>query len=102
MGPQSGQPGGEVLLPRDAVAACHDYAHWLREHRAQVPAWFPVDHARVAFEATYPFHPMVLSVFERKWQELPRFQQTRGMLRLLALWVSHAYQPGFKGARQEP
>src|SRR6266849_4616927 len=93
---------GKVLLPRDAVAACHDYAHWLSENRAQVPAWFPVDHARVAFEATYPFHPMVLSVFERKWQELPRFQQTRGMLRLLALWVSHAYQQGFKGARQEP
>ena len=92
---------GKVLLPRDAVAACNDYAHWLSENRAQVPAWFPVDHARTTFEATYPFHPMVLSVFERKWQELPRFQQTRGMLRLLALWVSHAYQQGFKGAKQE-
>ena len=44
---------------------------------------------------------MVLSVFERKWQALPRFQQTRGVLRLLALWVSHAYQRGFKGAQKE-
>ena len=45
---------------------------------------------------------MVLSVFERKWQALPRFQQTRGVLRLLALWVSRAYQDGFKGAHKDP
>ena len=40
-------------------------------------------------------------MFERKWQQLPRFQQTRGILRLLALWVSHAYQAGFKGAHKD-
>ena len=45
---------------------------------------------------------MTLSVFERKWQALPRFQQTRGVLRLLALWVSQAYQEGFKGAHRDP
>ena len=40
-------------------------------------------------QAAYPFHPSVLSVFQRKWQSLPRFQRTRGVLRLLALWVAH-------------
>jgi hypothetical protein len=64
--------------------------------------WFPVDQARETFSATYPFHPTLLSVFERKWQALPRFQQTRGILRLLALWVSNAYQAGFKGAHRDP
>ena len=54
-----------------------------------------------AFAATYPFHPTVISVFERKWQELPRFQQTRGVLRMLALWVSKAYQEGYKGAHKD-
>jgi hypothetical protein len=39
---------------------------------------------------------------ERKWQALPRFQQTRGVLRLLALWVANAYQAGFKGAHKDP
>ena len=29
------------------------------------------------FMTCYPFHPSVLSVFERKWQSLPRFQRTR-------------------------
>jgi hypothetical protein len=40
--------------------------------------WFPIDNARDALRATYPFHPAVLPVFERKWQGLPRFQQTQG------------------------
>ncbi len=91
---------GRVLLPKDAEAVCDKYADWVAEHRQQIPNWF-ADHAKEAFKSTYPFHPMVLSVFERKWQELPRFQQTRGVLRLLALWVADAYQKGFKGALNE-
>lgn len=93
---------GRVLIPREASETAKEYADWLNEHRAQFPAWFSADHARENFESTYPFHPAVLSVFERKWQELPRFQQTRGVLRLLAMWVSDAYQQGFKGADRDP
>jgi hypothetical protein len=92
---------GRVLLDRDANQTCNEYADWVVEHRQQIPTWFPVDRAREAFAATYPFHPMVLSVFERKWQELPRFQRTRGILRLLALWVSKAFVEGFKGAHKD-
>jgi hypothetical protein len=89
-------------LPPDGRKVAAEYADWVLDHREQVPKWFPVDNAREAIEATYPFHPMVLSVFERKWQGLPRFQQTRGILRLLALWVSRAYQEGFRGAHKDP
>jgi Protein of unknown function (DUF499) len=90
------------VLDGDGKRTVAAYADWVVEHRQQVPNWFPVDQAREAFEATYPFHPMTLSVFERKWQALPRFQQTRGVLRLLALWVSRAYVDGFKGAHRDP
>jgi uncharacterized protein DUF499 len=89
-------------LPDDAKKTATEYADWVQTHRSQVPNWFPVDHAKDAFGATYPFHPALLSVFERKWQALPRFQQTRGILRLLALWVANAYQAGFKGAHKDP
>ena len=92
---------GRIMLTADAIATCKEYANWLNDNRPQIPSWFSIDHAETAFQATYPFHPMVLSVFERKWQELPRFQRTRGVLRLLALWVSHAYQCGFKGAQND-
>ena len=93
---------GRIMLSKDAVATCQEYADWLNNNRPQIPNWFSIDHAKEIFQSTYPFHPMVLSVFERKWQELPRFQQTRGVLRLLALWISSAYQSGFKGAQKDP
>ncbi len=93
---------GKVLLTTDAIATCNGYADWLNDNRPQIPSWFSIDHAKETFQSTYPFHPMVLSVFERKWQALPRFQQTRGILRLLALWVSNAFQKGFKGAEKDP
>jgi hypothetical protein len=35
------------------------------------------------------------------WQTLPRFQRTRGVLRMLALCVSKAYQEGYRGGRKE-
>lgn len=88
---------GKVLLPKDALSACDEYADWMLRHRQQIPKWFPIDSAGEVFAATYPFHPSVLSVFERKWQALPRFQRTRGILRLLALWVSKTYREGYKG-----
>ncbi len=93
---------GRVSLPREARTTCREHAQWLEVHRQQLPQWFPFDLAQNAFEATYPFHPIVLSVFERKWRTLPRFQQTRGVLRLLALWVARAYQEGYKGAHRDP
>jgi hypothetical protein len=89
-------------LPKEARDTVAEYSDWIIQHRNQIPEWFPIDSGREAFEATYPFHPSVLSVFERKWQALPRFQRTRGVLRLLALWVSKAYQDGFKGAHRDP
>jgi hypothetical protein len=89
------------------------YADWCFERRAQLPPeWTAVDTAtteakareflRGRFEACYPFHPATLSVFQRKWQALPHYQQTRGTLAMLAQWISWAYREGFASARREP
>ena len=71
---------GKVMLTKEALETCAEYAAWVVKNRQQLPSQFNVDGAREAFAATYPFHPVVISVFERKWQALPRFQQTRGVL----------------------
>ena len=92
---------GKVLLDRDATRTCGEYEQWCIDHRQQIPGWFAVDEARRQFQDAYPFHPSLLSVFERKWRGLPKFQQTRGILRLLALWVSHTYQDDFAGAHRD-
>jgi hypothetical protein len=96
---------------RKAVAKA--YADWCFERRAQLPPeWTAVDTAmtesksreflRSRFEACYPFHPATLSVFQRKWQGLAQYQQTRGTLAMLAQWISWAYRDGFQNARPEP
>ena len=89
------------------------FADWCFERRAQLPPeWTAVDTTateakareflRGRFEACYPFHPATLSVFQRKWQALPQYQQTRGTLAMLAQWVAIAAQESFRKARTEP
>ena len=87
-------------LPDDARKTISEYVSWIDEHKAHLN--FNAETARQQFEASYPFHPAVISLFERKWQSLPRFQQTRGILRLLALWVAKSYNDGFKKIAKDP
>jgi hypothetical protein len=92
---------GKILLPTAADKVCNQYADWVIEHHQQLPGWFSADNAREAFKATYPFHPALISVFERKWQALPRFQRTRGVLHLLAIWATDAYRKGWEGNQKD-
>ncbi len=85
----------------DAKKTITAYAEWAADHSPEL-AGFDRDGVYELFKASYPFHPSVLSVFERKWQSLPSFQRTRGVLRLLALWVSHNYQEEHRKNSQEP
>jgi hypothetical protein len=89
------------------------YADWCFERRAQLPPeWTAVDTGATEkkarellqkrFEDCYPFHPATISVFQRKWQTLTQFQQTRGTLAMLAQWISWAFRQGFINARREP
>jgi len=89
------------------------FGDWCFERRVQLPPeWTAVDSASTEakareflqgrFESCYPFHPATLSVFQRKWQSLPQYQQTRGTLAMLAQWISLAAQEAFTKARNEP
>lgn len=91
---------------------CRKYAQWAFERRAQLPPeWMAVDRSTTdvtaiemlqkKFEQCYPFHPATLSVFQKKWQALTQFQQTRGTLAMLAQWISYAYKTGYTEARRE-
>lgn len=88
-------------LPDDGRITAVAYADWAIEHSAELSA-IDTDSIHEKFRTSYPFHPSVLSVFERKWQGLPRFQRTRGILRLLALWISWGYQEEHRKAAKEP
>jgi len=89
------------------------FADWCFERRHQLPSeWTSVDTSTTEakarqnlcnrFEACYPFHPATLSVFQRKWQALSQYQQTRGTLAMLAQWISWAYKEHHEKRRVEP
>jgi Protein of unknown function (DUF499) len=101
---------GSEKIRKNAARA---FGNWCFERRAQLPPeWTAVDSTATEtkareflqqrFEACYPFHPATLSVFQRKWQALPQYQQTRGTLAMLAQWISIAAQDAFRKARTEP
>jgi hypothetical protein len=101
---------GNERVRRNVAKAFSD---WCFERRERLPReWTAVDSAvteakareflQRRFEACYPFHPATLSVFQRKWQGLPQYQQTRGTLAMLAQWISIAAQDAFRKARTEP
>ncbi len=101
---------GSEKIRRNVAKAFGD---WCFERRAQLPPeWTAVDSSATEsksreflqrrFESCYPFHPATLSVFQRKWQSLPQYQQTRGTLAMLAQWISLAAQDAFRKARTEP
>jgi hypothetical protein len=107
---RKGQDIGSEKIRKNVARAFGD---WCFERRAQLPPeWTAVDSAATEakareflqrrFEACYPFHPATLSVFQRKWQSLPQYQQTRGTLAMLAQWISLAAQDAFRKARNEP
>ena len=88
-------------LPDEAKKTCRQYAEWYGDH-AQELTGIDTDGAYESFCSCWPFHPSVISVFERKWQSLPKFQRTRGILRLLALWVARASQEEYQKRNKEP
>lgn len=88
-------------LPEDGKLTVSAYADWAADHAREL-AGVDRDAVYEQFRACYPFHPSVISVFERKWQSLPRFQRTRGVLRLLALWVAHNFQEEHRKTLKEP
>jgi predicted AAA+ superfamily ATPase len=100
-------------VQKAAKAVAKAYAEWCFEKRAQLPPeWTAVDTAttdakakdflRRRFESCYPFHPATLSVFQRKWQALPQYQQTRGTLAMFAQWVSWAFVEQHQKGINEP
>ena len=115
-GNQRSDPSAAVREPRageDAEDCGTRLRRLVLRARAQLPPeWTSVDTSttekkakdflQARFEACYPFHPATLSVFQRKWQTLSQFQQTRGTLAMLAQWISKAAEDGYIRARREP
>ena len=80
--------------PKDPEAlgeTCERFAAMYRRTRREYP-----DHAaepgyRERLEQCYPIHPEIFDRLYNDWSTIHRFQRTRGVLRLMALWIKRLY-----------
>ena len=72
--------------------AVKEWNEWILANHDSITIDRQLGEISEAFESSYPFHPRVLDVFEKKWQGLgSSFGRTRGVLRMLSLWIRRAY-----------
>ncbi|KEQ56705.1 ATPase AAA protein [Marine Group I thaumarchaeote SCGC AAA799-B03] len=53
-----------------------------------IPEGMQVSQYREEFSKSYPFLPQVIDVLYKRWGTIPKFQRTRGVLRLLSLVIN--------------
>lgn len=73
-----------------------EHVQWTIQNKDDLVIDVQLGELEEAFATAYPFHPRVLQVFEKKWQGLHSFGRTRGVLRMLSLWLREAYLEAHK------
>ncbi|MBS7547016.1 Swt1 family HEPN domain-containing protein [Dietzia massiliensis] len=90
------QPDRETLGKISAVSKA--MVEYYRKHTQQFPKDAQSNEYEKRIRACYPIHPELFDRLYADWSTLPRFQRTRGVLRLMneiiqALWESEASAP---------
>ena len=67
-------------IVKDFVDYCDD--------EGLIPQGMQVSQYREEFSKCYPFLPQVIDVLYQRWGTIPKFQRTRGVLRLLSLVIN--------------
>jgi len=74
-----------------AAAYAEAYKRWFDQNTEIPQRAIRADYVQ-EFEASYPFHPELLTTLEKKTSTIPNFQKTRGALRLLARVVRRLWE----------
>jgi predicted AAA+ superfamily ATPase len=86
------EPDDAARADIDAVA--RKFTEFYARHRGE----FPSGTAEAAFEeritAAYPIHPELFDRLYHDWSTLPRFQRTRGVLRLMSAVIHELWHTG--------
>jgi len=81
----------DATAAAEVAAAYREAADGAAEAGVELP-----DHMRSGWarevETSYPFHPDLLTVLDKRLSTIPNFQRTRGALRLLARTVRHLWE----------
>jgi len=82
----------EQFKARDVVARA--FVELYRTQRGEFPSECSEAEYERRIKASYPIHPEVFDRLYGDWSSLPRFQRTRGVLRLMAAVIHSLWQQG--------
>ena len=71
---------------------CEAFARMYSRARRDYPQGVSEQRYIERMKACYPIHPEIFDRLYQDWSTIPRFQRTRGVLRIMANCISHLYQ----------
>ena len=71
---------------------CEAFARMYSRSRRDYPQGVSEQHYIERMKACYPIHPEIFDRLYHDWSTIPRFQRTRGVLRIMANCISYLYQ----------
>ena len=71
---------------------CDAFARMYSRARKDYPQGVSEQRYIARMKACYPIHPEIFDRLYHDWSTIPRFQRTRGVLRIMAHCISHLYQ----------
>lgn len=95
------EPIEDPRIENDIKQTIREWVDWTVQNQPNLTIDREMGRLSIAHEASYPFHPRVLQLFESKWSGLPSYGRTRGTLRMLSLWIRDAYLDAVKKGSKE-
>lgn len=82
----------DIEAQRKRDETCEAFARMYSRSRKDYPQGVSEQRYIERMKACYPIHPEIFDRLYHDWSTIPRFQRTRGVLRIMANCISHLYQ----------
>ena len=82
----------DIEAQRKRDETCEAFARMYSRTRRDYPQSVSEQRYIERMKACYPIHPEIFDRLYHDWSTIPRFQRTRGVLRIMANCISHLYQ----------
>ena len=83
---------GNKIEAEERDRTCNAFLNLYNQNKKSFPQGVHETRYRERMEACYPIHPEVFDRLHQDWSKIQEFQETRGVLRLMANWISRLYR----------
>ena len=82
---------GNAVNESERDKTCDAFARMYSRHKSDFPQETAEQRYAERMKACYPIHPEIFDRLYQDWSTNPNFQRTRGVLRMMANWVSRLF-----------